>query len=335
MRFRLSSPASLARRGHDVLLLQLARSCPARVGSSASRRPARPRVRQCRPRRRVREVRRAAPDRARTPQSGSELARRIAAFRPEVVLSNAPLLVQARAAGAARALGAGFVFWQQDVISAAARRVLGRRSRPLGAAAQRAVAPSSGGCCGGATGSWSSPATFCRCSDGWGVDEERVTVIENWAPLDELPVLPRDNEWAREHGTGGQDVFLYSGTLGFKHDPVVLELARWAGARETVVLVVSEGPGADWLAREHAASRRSGSSLPALRAPAGGSGVRGRPRRGPRARRGRVLGALEGADLSLRRAAAARRGGAETTSPRAWSSAAAAGSSSLRRSPEP
>jgi putative colanic acid biosynthesis glycosyltransferase WcaI len=78
-------------------------------------------------------------------------------------------------------------------------------------------------------------------------------VIENWAPLDELPALPRDNEWAREHGLVDRFVFLYSGTLGFKHDPsLLLELARWAGADESVVAVVSEGPGSDWLAREGA-----------------------------------------------------------------------------------
>jgi glycosyltransferase involved in cell wall biosynthesis len=66
-------------------------------------------------------------------------------------------------------------------------------------------------------------------------------------------VLPRDNKWAREQGLPDRFVFLYSGTLGFKHDPsLLLELARWADVNESVVAVVSEGPGADWLAREGA-----------------------------------------------------------------------------------
>jgi colanic acid biosynthesis glycosyl transferase WcaI len=85
----------------------------------------------------------------------------------------------------------------------------------------------------------------------WGIDDSRVSVIENWAPLDELPARPRDNEWALEHGLAERPVLLYSGTLGFKHDPrLLLELARWAGGRGALVVVVSEGPGADWLA-EH------------------------------------------------------------------------------------
>jgi colanic acid biosynthesis glycosyl transferase WcaI len=183
---------------------------------------------------------------------GRELATRITAFRPDVVLSNAPLLVQAKVQSVARTLGAGFVFWQQDVISAAARRVLGSRSRPLGAAAQHAVAPLERRLLRRSDAIVIIAADFLPLLTRWGVDEKRVTVIENWAPIDELPVLPRDNAWAREHGLEDKVVFLYSGTLGFKHDPgLMLELARWASGQGALVLVVSEGPGADWLA-EHA-----------------------------------------------------------------------------------
>jgi glycosyltransferase involved in cell wall biosynthesis len=183
---------------------------------------------------------------------GRELTARITAFRPDAVLSNAPLLVQARVQGAARELGAGFVFWQQDVISAAARRVLGNSSRPLGAAAQHAVVPLERRLLRRSDGIVIIADDFLPLLRRWGVEQKRVTVIENWAPIDELPALPRDNLWAREHDLEGKAVFLYSGTLGFKHDPsLILELARWAGGQEALVLVVSEGPGADWLA-EHA-----------------------------------------------------------------------------------
>jgi len=177
------------------------------------------------------------------------LARRLREFQPDAVLSIAPLIVQQELLRAARAVDAGFVFWQQDVMSIAARRVLGRRSRLLGAGAERV---------GG-----SLERRLLRRSDAvvvisedfvpllrrWGVDASRVAVIENWAPLAELPGLPRENAWAREHGLDGKPVFLYSGTLGFKHDPsLLLELARWAGGRDALVAVISEGPGADWLA---------------------------------------------------------------------------------------
>jgi glycosyltransferase involved in cell wall biosynthesis len=85
-----------------------------------------------------------------------------------------------------------------------------------------------------------------------GVDAGRVTTIENWAPLDDLPVVSRDNPWAREHGLHDKFVFLYSGTLGVKHSPhLLLELAReFASESEVRVVAIGEGPGADWLARQ-------------------------------------------------------------------------------------
>jgi putative colanic acid biosynthesis glycosyltransferase WcaI len=183
---------------------------------------------------------------------GRELTARIARFRPDVVLSNAPLLVQAKVQSSAHALGAGFVFWQQDVISAAARRVLGRRSRLLGVAAEQGVAQLERRLLRRSDAVVVIAADFRPLLRRWGVGAERVTVIENWAPLAELPELPRDNAWASEHHLEGKVVLLYSGTLGFKHDPsLMLELARWARHRDALTLVVSEGPGADWL-QEHA-----------------------------------------------------------------------------------
>jgi glycosyltransferase involved in cell wall biosynthesis len=87
-----------------------------------------------------------------------------------------------------------------------------------------------------------------------GVPQERVRVIENWAPLDELPEKPKDNPWAREHGLADKFVFLYSGTLGMKHNPALLtELASTFRDDPAVrVVVISEGPGADWLEERRA-----------------------------------------------------------------------------------
>lgn len=176
-------------------------------------------------------------------KTARELARRLREFRPGAVLSIAPLVVQLELLRASRRAGAGFVFWQQDVMSSAARRVLGRRSRFVGAAAAIAVA---GLECRLLR---RSEAVVVISEDFPQVGGPPVYVIENWAPLDELPVLPSNNEWAREHGLAGRAVFLYSGTLGFKHDPsLLLDLAHWASGRDALVVIVSEGPGADWLA---------------------------------------------------------------------------------------
>lgn len=193
-------------------------------------------------------------------KAGALLAAQLDRFRPDAVISsNAPLVVQARLQKWCRANGSRFVFWQQDVISAAARRVLGRRSRLVGTAAESLVAALEGRLLRRSDAVVAISDDFVPLLRRWGVADDRITVIENWAPLDELPVRPRDNDWAREHDLVGRTVFLYSGTLGFKHDPsVLLELARWAGRNDACVVVISEGVGADWLS-EH------GGDEPALR----------------------------------------------------------------------
>jgi glycosyltransferase involved in cell wall biosynthesis len=96
---------------------------------------------------------------------------------------------------------------------------------------------------------------ICICDDfadyvhNWGVDPNRCNVIENWASREEIAPLPADNEWSRMHGLSGKTVFLYAGTLSIKHDPdILLQLARANICDSSFVLVVaSEGPGADWL----------------------------------------------------------------------------------------
>jgi glycosyltransferase involved in cell wall biosynthesis len=88
----------------------------------------------------------------------------------------------------------------------------------------------------------------------WHLPPDRGHVIENWAPLQELATGPRDNSWARERGLVDAQVFLYSGTLGLKHDvdPLVALAERWRGDPHVRVVVISEGTGAHHLrAKKH------------------------------------------------------------------------------------
>ena len=181
---------------------------------------------------------------------GRMVADEIARYRPSVVLSaNAPLDVQAASFAATRRIDAGYVFWMQDVYSEAIGRILRAKLPGLGhlvgwwyrTLEQRLVRR--------ADHTVVITDDFVPILQRWGVAHAKVSVIENWAVREELPPTPRDNRWAAEHGLIGKTVFLYSGTLGLKHDPgLLLELARHFGRRTDVrVVVVSEGPGADWL----------------------------------------------------------------------------------------
>ena len=163
--------------------------------------------------------------------------------------SNTPLLAQQIIQRQVHGLGARFVFWQQDVFAVAATsfargrvpmlgaalgRVLGRLERRMLARSEHVVVISE------------DYLPLLRC---WGIDPLSVTVVENWAPLDELTATGREAGWAAAHGLAGHTVLLYSGTLGLKHNPaLLLELARAVGRRDDArVVVISEGRGADWL----------------------------------------------------------------------------------------
>ena len=183
----------------------------------------------------------------------SALAERLA---PDVLVScNVPLFAQREIQAWARSGGTPFVFWQQDVYSFAMRDAV-RQSLP---------GP------GHVLGAWfvhlerhmlsrsdavvTISPDFEPILDSWGIAPDRVWIIENWAPLDDLPERPRHNEWSAAHDLDDKRVLLYSGTLGLKHNPDLLRhLALGvADLGDVAVVVASEGRGAEWLGeRAHA-----------------------------------------------------------------------------------
>jgi colanic acid biosynthesis glycosyl transferase WcaI len=170
----------------------------------------------------------------------------IASWRPDVVLAgNAPLDVQAGSREGARDAGAGFVYWLQDLVGVAIRKILHKKLPVLGDAIGLYYEAMERRLLRGSDAIVAITADFEPLLRGWGV--RNVHTIENWAAREDIAIAPRDNDFAREHGLTGKTVFLYSGTLGMKHDPTLLrDLAR--ALPDARVVVISEGPGAEWLA---------------------------------------------------------------------------------------
>lgn len=85
--------------------------------------------------------------------------------------------------------------------------------------------------------------------DKWGVDRARTHVIENWAPIEQLPVMPRHNPWSEHHDLNDKFCILYAGTLGLKHNPeLIIRLAEsMRKAPHVRIIVAGEGSGIPWL----------------------------------------------------------------------------------------
>lgn len=181
---------------------------------------------------------------------GTRLADAILAYAPDIVLSaNTPLDAQSRALKAAQKARAAFVFWVQDIYSVALSSILGRKfglagklvgwhytriEQALLRASDAAVVISE---------------DFARFLADWGIPQRKLTTIPNWASREELPAGNKDNAWSRLHGLSDTFCFVYSGTLGMKHNPELLVqvAARFSRTRNVKVLVVSEGPGANYI----------------------------------------------------------------------------------------
>lgn len=251
--FQIQLSRELARRGHEVLHLHFAQlKTPKGAVTRRESDPASFEIEGLaldRSYEKYSLVKRKFQDQA----YGRLAAERIVRYRPDVVISgNTPLDAQRALVEACRKHEIGFVFWLQDAYGLLIGKILAKKLPLIGFLAgkyylrleQKLFR--------------SSDAVVCISADivpmvrDSRVEPERIHVVENWAPLDEIAPLDADNAWTREHALVGKKVVLYAGTLGLKHDPVLLmQLAlRLRRRDDTAIVVVSEGLGADWLRGE-------------------------------------------------------------------------------------
>lgn len=181
---------------------------------------------------------------------GVSSARLLVKRRPDITLnSNVPIISLAIISMVAKALRIKNVLWLQDFQAGLIAMVLGSESHPI----FRAMAWLENRCIRAADHVVTISDGFEKETIATGQHPTRVTTIPNWAPIDELPLVDRSNEWAVEHGLEGRTVYLYSGTLGMKHRPeALLELSRRLASvdPEAVIVVISESVGAEWLAEQ-------------------------------------------------------------------------------------
>jgi glycosyltransferase involved in cell wall biosynthesis len=90
---------------------------------------------------------------------------------------------------------------------------------------------------------------FRTLLNSWGVPDSRITVVENWAPLNEVPLAGRKNAWGKAHALGEEPVLLYSGTLGLKHRPDLVYALAKEFERSCKIVVITDGVGRNYLER--------------------------------------------------------------------------------------
>lgn len=185
----------------------------------------------------------------------TKLVAEVQASGAEVILSgNTPSLPQEKLVRWCRGHNVRLVSWVQDVYGLAAYRMLRNKLPVVGALVGKYFIALDKRAFRNSSAIVVISEDFTDILASWGVDRRRIHTVHNWAPLDAMPERPRENDWARAHHLSNKLRFVYSGTLSMRHNPaLLLELARMLQEKSLgELIVVSEGPGVEWLAAEAA-----------------------------------------------------------------------------------
>jgi colanic acid biosynthesis glycosyl transferase WcaI len=184
---------------------------------------------------------------------GVQLVRQADRIRPDVVLiGNVPIPMLVVFAFCMWVLRVPWVHWQQDVQAVAVRSFAGKQLSKAFVVAAKLMEVAERWCTRRARHTVVIADSFVDVHRQWGT-AEKVSVIPNWAPLDEIFPVERKNDWAVEQEVDDKLTLLYSGTLGLKHNPVLLvELVREVidAGRDVELVVVTEGPAVELLRAE-------------------------------------------------------------------------------------
>ena len=186
-------------------------------------------------------------------------------WQPDLVVSaNAPLLAQKQIVRWCNRNGVPTVFWLQDLLSLAAKSILSRRIPLIGQIASAYFHHIELKALRRSDHIIAVTEDFIPILKNWDIGEEKITVIRNWSPIEAFPVLPKENDFSRQHNLLDKFVVLYSGTLGMKQNPqYIYDIAERMENRYPDVrfVVVSEGVGIDLLKENQKKKRLSNLTL--------------------------------------------------------------------------
>ncbi len=191
-------------------------------------------------------------------QTARATVKQLDTLNPDVVIgANNPLDVQAQIAKWCRERQRPFLFWLQDLRGMAMRSILQKRIPIFGRLVGKYYTILENRLLRQSSHVISITDEFCPYVLSTGISESQISVIHNWAPINRIPLRPKDNDWSRSVGLSTQRVVLYTGNLGMKHNPPYL-LALCEALKDeadVTVAVVAEGTGANWLAKQAKESR--------------------------------------------------------------------------------
>ncbi len=179
---------------------------------------------------------------------GNKLSELILIEKPDIVISgNTPLDAQNILKKTCNKSHIEFIFWVQDFYSIAIQRFI--KIPLISFIASRYYLALEAKMLRDSDGVVVITDDFLPTLRSWSVKLDKVVTIPNWAPVNELPLVDKVNAWSEDLLLSDTMNFIYSGTLGLKHNPQLLvDLAlKFIDDKKVRIIVISEGLGADFL----------------------------------------------------------------------------------------
>ena len=181
---------------------------------------------------------------------GNLLVKEVEKFKPDILISaNNPLDPQRILLKYCIKNNIKFIFWLQDIYGYAIKELLTRKLSILGRAIGRYYIKSEISMLRRSDRIVIISEDFYTILQKANISENKIELIHNWAPLEDLQMQNKDNIWSRKHELHDKLCIFYTGTLGLKHNPELLvDIALALRDQSHIrIVVVSEGLGADFL----------------------------------------------------------------------------------------
>lgn len=186
-------------------------------------------------------------------QIGMSVVKEIENYQPNVLIaSNVPLDTLQLISKYCQQRNIRFIFWVQDFYGIAIQKILRKKLLLLGEmigqyyiSLERKLLKSSNHII-------LIAEDFRKILSQMRIRNDNITVIPNWSPIEEIPVEKKENDWSRALQLNNKFCFIYTGTLGLKHNPqLLLDLAiSFQQNDEVRIVVISEGLGAEFLCKK-------------------------------------------------------------------------------------
>ena len=142
-----------------------------------------------------------------------------------------------------------FVFWLQDIISLAVKSVLEKKSKIIANAIFTIWKYFEKKSLKNSDGIIVISEDFTDFLKSWKININKIECIPNWSSTEDIVPKEKINSFSIKHKITDTFNIVYSGTLGYKHNPDILynAAAKLISSADIKFVIISEGFGADHL----------------------------------------------------------------------------------------